>query len=266
MTPPLTISATATATASPGHPLRLLIVDDQPLIRRALALTLGVEPDVEVVGQAVDGQDAIDQALALQPDVVVMDLQMPRVSGVVATREITARLPGVRVVVLTTFDHDDLVFEAIRAGAQAYLLKDAAEDEVLETIRAVQRGESRLSPLIACKVMEEFRRLGAGGPPQVAAPAAAEAQGQGAATAAPPLQESAHTASQGGASLDEPLTEKEARILQLIADGLSNKKIAATVFLAEGTVKNYVSRIMEKLHARNRTELAVMATARQPVK
>lgn len=264
MTPALTTSAPATA--SPGHPLRLLIVDDQPLIRRALALTLGVEPDVEVVGQAVDGQDAIDQALALQPDVVVMDLQMPRVSGVVATREITARLPGVRVVVLTTFDHDDLVFEAIRAGAQAYLLKDAAEDEVLETIRAVQRGESRLSPLIACKVMEEFRRLGAGGPPQAAAPAAAEAQEVGAAAAVPPLQESAQTASQGGASLDEPLTEKEARILQLIADGLSNKKIAATVFLAEGTVKNYVSRIMEKLHARNRTELAVMATARQPVK
>ncbi len=263
MTPALTISAPATA--SPGHPLRLLIVDDQPLIRRALALTLGVEPDVEVVGQAVDGQDAIDQALALQPDVVVMDLQMPRVSGVVATREITARLPGVRVVVLTTFDHDDLVFEAIRAGAQAYLLKDAAEDEVLETIRAVQRGESRLSPLIACKVMEEFRRLGAGGPPQAPLPQRTEAQGQDAASP-PPLQEAARPASPGGAPLDEPLTEKEARILQLIADGLSNKKIAATVFLAEGTVKNYVSRIMEKLHARNRTELAVMATARQPLK
>ncbi|MBS0304067.1 MAG: response regulator transcription factor, partial [Proteobacteria bacterium] len=125
--------------------LRLLIADDQPLIRRALALTLGTEPDVEVVGQAVDGVDAIEQALALVPDVIVMDLQMPRASGVVATREITARLPSVGIVVLTTFDHDDLVFDAIRAGARAYLLKDADEDEVLETIRAVHRGESRLS-------------------------------------------------------------------------------------------------------------------------
>ena len=109
------------------RPLRLLIVDDQPLIRRALAMTLGVEQDIEVVGQAVDGIDAIAQALALVPDVIVMDLQMPRASGVVATREITAKLPAVGVVVLTTFDQDDLVFEAIRAGARAYLLKDAVE-------------------------------------------------------------------------------------------------------------------------------------------
>ncbi|KQP39895.1 response regulator transcription factor [Pseudorhodoferax sp. Leaf274] len=224
--------------------LRLLIADDQPLIRRALAMTLGVEPDIEVVGQAVDGQDAIDQALALQPDVVVMDLQMPRVSGVVATREITARLPAVGIVVLTTFDHDDLVFEAIRAGARAYLLKDAAEDEVLETIRAVQRGESRLSPPVARKVMEEFRRLAS------ALPAAGPSS---------PTPATARPAD----PLEEPLTDKEERILQLIAEGLSNKKIGATVFLAEGTVKNYVSRIMEKLHARSRTELAVRAVARK---
>ena len=224
--------------------LRLLIADDQPLIRRALAMTLGVEPDIEVVGQAVDGQDAIDQALALQPDVVVMDLQMPRVSGVVATREITGRLPAVGIVVLTTFDHDDLVFEAIRAGARAYLLKDAAEDEVLETIRAVQRGESRLSPSVARKVMEEFRRLASTSP--VAGPS-----GPAPATSRP------------ADPTEEPLTDKEERILQLIAEGLSNKKIGATVFLAEGTVKNYVSRIMEKLHARSRTELAVRAVARR---
>ncbi|BFO57412.1 response regulator [Acidovorax sacchari] len=231
------------STPSRAGSLRLLIADDQPLIRRALAMTLGMEPDIEVVGQAVDGQDAIDQAVALVPDVVVMDLQMPRVSGVVATREITGRLPSVRVVVLTTFDHDDLVFEAIRAGARAYLLKDAAEDEVLETIRAVQRGESRLSPAVACKVMEEFRRLA----PPPASPATS-----GAATPRPAAD-----------PLEEPLTGKEERILQLIADGLSNKQIGAAVFLAEGTVKNYVSRIMEKLHARSRTELAVRAVARR---
>lgn len=231
-----------------GRPLRLLIADDQPLIRRALAMTLGAEHDIEVVGQAVDGVDAIEQALALVPDVVVMDLQMPRASGVVATREITAKLPSVGVVVLTTFDQDDLVFEAIRAGARAYLLKDAFEEEVLDTIRAVHRGESRLSPTIARKVMEQFRRFDA---PPAAAPSPAPA--------APP----AVAAHGSAASLEEPLTDKEERILQLIAEGKSNKLIGATVFLAEGTVKNYVSRIMDKLHARSRTELAVRAVGRR---
>lgn len=233
-------------TDTPKAPLRLLIADDQPLIRRALAMTLGVEGDIEVVGQAVDGADAIEQALALRPDVVVMDLQMPRVSGVVATREIASKLPSVGIVVLTTFDHDDLVFEAIRAGAHAYLLKDAAEDEVLETIRAVQRGESRLSPSVARKVMAQFRRLDA--PP-------------GAATGDAPAARPPASAPRD--ALEEPLTDKEERVLQLIAEGLSNKQIGATVFLAEGTVKNYVSRIMDKLHARSRTELAVRAVGRR---
>lgn len=251
------MSAAGDAAEAAARPLRLLIADDQPLIRRALAMTLGAESDIEVVGQAVDGIDAIEQAIALAPDVVVMDLQMPRASGVVATREITSRLPDVGVVVLTTFDHDDLVFEAIRAGARAYLLKDAVEEEVLDTIRAVRRGESRLSPTIARKVMEQFRRFDApparGGteppPPAAAAPAASTA----------PLV----AARVGTANLEEPLTDKEERILQLIAEGKSNKQIGAAVFLAEGTVKNYVSRIMDKLHARSRTELAVRAVGRR---
>lgn len=234
--------------------LRLLIADDQPLIRRALSMTLGAESDIEIVGQAVDGQDAIEQALALAPDVVVMDLQMPRVSGVVATRDITAKLPSVGVVVLTTFDHDDLVFEAIRAGARAYLLKDAAEDEVLDTIRAVHRGESRLSPSIARKVMEQFRLLDAPRP---------ESAPENSLNAPSPEPVAPRLAQAPVASLDEPLTTKEERILQLIAEGKSNKQIGATVFLAEGTVKNYVSRIMEKLHARSRTELAVRAVERR---
>ena len=235
-------------------PLRLLIADDQPLIRRALALTLGAEADIEVVGQAVDGAEAIELARALRPDVVVMDLQMPRTSGVVATREISMQQPSVGIVVLTTFDHDELVFDAIRAGARAYLLKDAAEDEILETIRAVHRGESRLSPSIARKVMEQFRRL------DISASAAG-------VPASPPLPAAASSdvpAARDGAAarhkdLHEPLTDKEQRILQLISEGKSNKQIGATVFLAEGTVKNYVSRIMEKLHAHSRTELAVRA-------
>ena len=233
--------------------LRLLIVDDQPLIRRGLAMMLATEPGIEVVGQAADGLEAIEQALATRPDVVVMDLQMPRASGVVATREITARLPATRVVVLTTYDHDELVFEAIRAGAQAYLLKDASEAEVLETIRAVHRGESRLSPTIARKVMAQFRTFALA--PDVAGmttPASAPA---------PTQVSTPHVA--GGASLDEPLTDKEERILDLLSQGKSNKQIAATVFLAEGTVKNYVSRIMDKLHSRSRTELAVRAIGRR---
>jgi DNA-binding NarL/FixJ family response regulator len=229
----------------PNAPLTLLIVDDQPLIRRGLAMMLATEPGISVVGQAADGLEAIAQALALRPDVVVMDLQMPRASGVVATREITAQLPHTRVVVLSTYDDDELVFEAIRAGAQAYLLKDASEAEVLETIRSVQRGESRLSPAIARKVMEQFRAIAA--PAQATVPVAA--------TPTPAPQARAD---------EEPLTDKESRILQLLAQGLSNKQIAAAVFLAEGTVKNYVSRIMDKLHARSRLELAMRAAGRNP--
>ena len=230
-----------------------MIVDDQPLILRGLSMILGTEDDIEVVAQAVDGLDAIEKALATRPDVVVMDLQMPRASGVVATREITAKLPATAVVVLTTFDHDELVFEAIRAGARAYLLKDAAEAEVLDTIRAVHRGESRLSPSIARKVMEQFRLM--------------ETRPAGAPAVPPPAPSAPSSvvgvaAQPGRFSLDEPLTDKEERILQLIAEGKSNKLIGATVFLAEGTVKNYVSRIMEKLHARSRTELAVRSLGR----
>lgn len=223
-------------------PIRLLIVDDQALIRRGLAMMLAAEAGIEVVGQAADGLEAIALALDTRPDVVVMDLQMPRASGVVATREITARLPATRVVVLSTYDDDELVFEAIRAGAQAYLLKDASEADVLETIRSVHLGESRLSPAIARKVLAQFRAF-ASQPGAVLPTAATEPDSPTAAEVA--------------------LTEKESRILDLLADGKSNKQIAATVFLAEGTVKNYVSRIMDKLHADSRLELAVRAVARR---
>ncbi|HMN76766.1 MAG TPA: response regulator transcription factor [Burkholderiaceae bacterium] len=221
--------------------LRLLIVDDQALIRRGLSMMLAGEAGIDIVGEAADGAQAVEMALAKRPDVVLMDLQMPRTGGVAATREITVRLPATRVVVLTTFDDDERVFEAIRAGAHAYLLKDASVDELLETIRCVQRGESRLSPPIARKVIEQLRELA---PPHAAAGAA------GADTAPP---------SRPG---DEALTEKEARVLGLIALGKSNKQIADAVFLAEGTVKNYVSRIMDKLHAHSRTELALRALGR----
>jgi len=201
---------------------------------------LSLEPDMEVVGQACDGEEAVEMARQLRPDVVLMDLHMPRKGGVAATREIALALPHTHVLVLTTLDAEETVFEAIRAGAHAYLLKDASEEELLETVRAVHRGESRLTPQIARKVMDQFCRLAPlpeGLPPDAAL--------------SPPA---APRAAQTG-----PLNDKEEKILQLIAEGKSNKQIANAVFLAEGTVKNYVSRIMEKLHANTRTELAVMS-------
>lgn len=247
------------ASDTPARPIRLLIVDDQPLIRRGLAMMLAAEPGIQVVGQAGDGLDAVAQALDHRPDVVVMDLQMPRASGVVATREITRQLPQTRVLVLTTYDDDELVFEAIKAGAQAYLLKDVDETEVLDTIRAVHLGESRLSPAIARKVMAQFRAL-ASRDGREGRDAAEGQPSQGPAAATRAAED--RLASAAAARQEDTLTDKEARVLDLIAQGKSNKQIAAEVFLAEGTVKNYVSRIMDKLHAGSRLELAIRATAR----
>ena len=234
-----------------SHRIRVLIADDQALIRRGLTLMLSVESDMEVVGQAADGVEALEAAQRLRPDVVLMDLHMPRKGGVAATREITLSLPQTHVLVLTTLDADETVFEAVRAGAHAYLLKDASEDEVLETVRAVHRGESRLTPQIARKVMDQFRRL--------APPFAVPLTDTTVAAAAAPRQASSPAQLKAPDSLTETLSDKEERILSLIAEGKSNKQIAAAAFLAEGTVKNYVSRILEKLHANTRTELAVMS-------
>lgn len=233
--------------------IRVLIADDQALIRRGMAMLLDAAPDMEVVGQASDGVEAVDLARRLLPDVVLMDLHMPRKGGVLATREITAALPRTRVMVLTTFDRDDLVFEAVRAGAQAYLLKDASEDEVLDTVRAVHRGESRLAPQIARKVMDQFRLLADRAVQEPPAPPAPDARAAGAAAA--PAEAPADAAA--------PLTDREAAVLDLIAKGYGNRQIATTLHLAEGTVKNHVSRIMQKLHANTRTELAVRVLARE---
>jgi DNA-binding NarL/FixJ family response regulator len=220
--------------------IRLLIVDDQALVRRGLALMLSMEPDMEVVGEAGDGFEAIELARQRRPDVVLMDLHMPRKGGVAATREITAALPQTRVLVLTTLEAEQAVFDAVRAGAMAYLLKDATEQEVLDTVRAVHRGESRMTPQIARKVLDQFRAL---------------------AAAAPPPQYRREEAEDPTVAL----SDKENKVLQLIAEGKSNKQIGTMLSLAEGTVKNYVSRIMEKLHAGSRTELAVIALRQRRV-
>ena len=234
------MSIDATTGESINHPaIRIVIAEDQALVRRGAAILLSMEPDMEVVGQARNGVEAVELAQLLRPDVVLMDLHMPLKGGVAATREITRNLPNTQILVLTTLNDDETVFEAVRAGAQAYLLKDAAEDELLETIRALKRGESRLTPQIARKVMDQFRRLAE--MPQ----------------ADPVRERSAHASA--AALGTESLSEKEERILQLISESMTNRQIAHTLFLAEGTVKNYVSRIMEKLHANTRTELALLS-------
>lgn len=222
---------------TPGEPInqptiRIVIAEDQAIVRRGAVVLLSMEPDMEVVGQARNGVEAVELAQLLHPDVILMDLHMPLKGGVAATREITRDLPNTQILVLTTLDDDETVFEAVRAGAQAYLLKDAEESELLETIRALRRGESRMTPQIARKVMDQFRRLA---PMPPAAPA------------------------REGMLDTEPLTDKEERILQLISESMTNRQIANTLFLAEGTVKNYVSRIMDKLHANTRTELALLS-------
>jgi DNA-binding NarL/FixJ family response regulator len=215
--------------------IRVLIAEDQPLVQRAFSAMLSLESDIKIVALAADGAEAIQLARQWRPDIILMDLQMPRVGGIGAMKRILLDVPDARFIVLTTFDTDELVFEAISAGAHAYLLKDSKEEEILETIRAVHGGQSRLSSRIAGKVLEEFRRQR---PSEVATPDDTQ-------------------------STDEPLTPREERVLALVAAGKSNREIADKVFLAEGTVKNYVSKIMEKLHVGSRTELAVKALKRK---
>ncbi|MGA2840560.1 MAG: response regulator transcription factor [Steroidobacteraceae bacterium] len=238
---------------TPGEPvnspaIRIVIAEDQALVRRGAAMLLSMEPDMEVVGQARNGVEAVELAQTLRPDVILMDLHMPLKGGVAATREITRDLPTCQVLVLTTLNDDETVFEAVRAGAHAYLLKDADEDELLETIRALRRGESRLTPQIARKVMDQFRHLATSPQSDLVRNDA-------------PLASSSDKGSlpQRCALATERLSEKEEKILQLICEGMMNRQIGNALFLAEGTVKNYVSRIMEKLHANTRTELAVLS-------
>ncbi len=217
--------------------IRILIAEDQQLVRRAFSTMLSLEPDIKVVAQAADGAEAIQLARQWRPDIVLMDLQMPRVGGIGAMKRILEDVPDVRIIVLTTFDTDELVFEAISAGAHAYLLKDSNETEILETIRGVHAGQHRLSPKITGKVMNEIRRQ------------------------RPPDADVQNVNGQA----DEELTEREEKVLTFIAQGKSNREISEKVFLAEGTVKNYVSKIMEKLHVESRTELAIKALKRKKI-
>jgi DNA-binding NarL/FixJ family response regulator len=218
--------------------IRVLLVDDQRLVRQGLATILRYAQDIEVVGQAGDGEEAISLAHALNPDVVLMDLKMPRLGGIPATRKICAELPDTYVIILTTYDTDDLVFEGIKAGAKGYLLKDTTGETLQDAIRGVTQGESQLDPGVARKVLGEFQRL----------------------AAQPPSQGDKKTDyGSKNQSLAESLTPREEEVLSLLAEGLSNKEIGARLHLTEGTVKNYVSTVIAKLQANDRTHAVVTA-------
>lgn len=215
------------------QPIRILICEDQTLMREGLKTILeldGGEPPFEIIGEAADGEEAVRQARTLSPHVALMDIQMPRQNGVQATAAITTTLPATRVIILTTFDNDDYVFEAIKAGAMGYLLKDTPANELAATIRRVQQGESFIQPQVATKLLMEFGRRG--------------------------------TITRGQASEDEDLSQRELDVLKLLAQGASNREIATRLVLAEGTIKNHVSNILIKLHAANRTQAATLARER----
>jgi DNA-binding NarL/FixJ family response regulator len=211
--------------------IRVLVVDDQALFREALVALLAVQAGIEVVGEAANGQEAIDAVDRLRPDVVLMDLRMPVLDGVGATRRLHADHPRVRVLALTTFDGDAEVFPALRAGAVGYLLKDATTERLVEAVVAADRGESVLAPSVAAKLVARVAALPEPVPGSAPQP------------------------------LVDPLTDRELEVLRQLAAGKSNREIARAVFLSEGTVKNHVTSILAKLGARDRTQAALRATA-----
>ena len=206
---------------------RILLADDHALFRKAIAHLLRTAPEFEVVGEAADGLEAIGKAQELRPDIILMDLRMPRMDGLEATRRILQTLPAVKIVLLTATEDEDAVFDAVKRGAQGYLLKTIEPSELLDSLRGLLRGEAALSGTLASKIMREFARQ---------ATRSAEA-------VTPPSQ----------------LTARERDILARVADGKSNKEIATTLALAENTVKNCVKSILEKLHLENRVQAAVFA-------
>jgi len=208
--------------------IRILLVDDQALFREGLRTLLSAQPDFDVVGEAADGEEALRRAAKLRPSVVLMDLRMPVLDGVAATRRLHVAQPDCRVIALTTFDDDEYVFDALRAGAVGYLLKDASSEKLFEAIRAAARGASFLQPSIAAKVVAEFARL-------------------------------ADQSPQRRQPLIEALSDRELEVLRLVATGATNKEIGAALFIAGGTVKNHLTNILGKLGVRDRTQAALKA-------
>jgi len=207
-------------------PIRILLVDDQPLFRRAIATLIGEQPDMVVVGEAENGLDAVEQTHVLTPDLVVMDVEMPVMNGVEAVRLIKDQMPRTKVIMLTVSDSEDFLFEALRNGADGYLLKDLRPDQLYDMLRSVMRDETPLSPVIAGRLLAEFRDR-----PSVRSAPAPEPAGPA-------------------------LTRREMEILQLVSEGLSNKEIGTSLSITEGTVKNHVHNSLEKLQMENRVQAA----------
>lgn len=210
-------------------PIPVLLVDDQSLFREGLSTILSVQDNINIVGEAENGEDALEKAAQLAPKVVLMDVRMPVLDGVAATRRFQEQYPDIRVLLLTTFDDDEYVFEGLRAGAAGYLLKDVPSQKLVEAIESVADGKTFLQPAVAAKVVAEFARM--------SEPAQSKPQ----------------------QSLVEPLSDRELEILRLVAEGRSNKEVAAALFIAEGTVKNHVTNILGKLGVRDRTQAALKA-------
>ena len=223
-------------------PIRVLLVDDHAMLRAGFRTILGTQPDIEVVGEAATGADAVAQAAALHPDVITMDVQMPDMNGIEATRRIVADA-GVTaaIAIVTTFDRDDYLYEALDAGASGFLLKNAGADDLIAAVRALAAGDGMLAPEVTRRVLARFAET-------AAAPAAASAPA--------PVRTSTPAAA---LALAEPFTEREAEVLTLLADARSNAEIAAALFIGEATVKTHVSRILQKLGARDRVQAVVLA-------
>lgn len=209
-------------------PIRILLVDDQALFREGLRILLSSQPDFEVVAEAANGEESLRLAAIHRPDVVLMDLRMPVLDGVSATRRLHELYPLSRVIALTTFDDDEYIFEGLRAGAFGYLLKDVPSQKLFEAIYAANRGEYFLMPSVTAKVMAEFSRL----------------------PRSQPVQTPAN---------QTPLSEREKQILKMVARGASNKEIAEELVIAEGTVKNHLSNIFDKLDARDRMQAVLIS-------
>lgn len=211
--------------------IKILLVDDQKLVRQGIHFLLESENDLHVIGQAANGLEAIEASNNLDPDVILMDIRMPEMDGVQATRAILENQPNIGIIILTTFDDDEYIFEGLKAGARGYLLKDVSSEELAAAIRTVYQGGALIQPSITRKVLSEFSRLAAN----------------------PPTTKLPNTV------LVEPLTEREMEVLKAISEGLSNKEISQKLFITEGTVKNHVSNLIAKLNVRDRTQAIIKA-------